>query len=487
MSLKIYNSLTKKKEEFTPLEKGKVKMYVCGPTVYDEPHIGHLRSAYVFDMIRRYLEYSKYKVTFVRNVTDVDDKIIEKAKQEGYGDLKEGVRKVSEKYLHMYHQDLETFGIRKPTYEPKATEHIDEMKRMIQKLLDMQKAYLINGEVYFEVNTYGHYGQLSHQNADQMLDHVRIEPNPNKKTPLDFALWKKAKEGEPAWDSPWGKGRPGWHIECSAMSMKYLGSTFDIHGGGRDLIFPHHENEIAQSEVVTGSAFVRYWVHHGLVTVNNQKMSKSLKNYVTLSELSNKHKSSIEELKFLFLGTHYSAPLDYSEDKMAMQRSIRSKFIEFIMKAEGFSEKNIQFKEEWVKASKEEIEKYAILFHDAMTDDFNTSLAVSVMHELVNHVYKRWSDSMSLINESKKMLKKFFELLGLSYEDAYLSEEITKKLNQESKQLNHLLSERKEARDRKDFKKADELRQQIQELYKNYDIEIIDNKDGSTEFRAKLR
>ncbi len=467
MPIKIYNSLTKQKEEFKPLREGEVKMYVCGPTVYDEPHIGHLRSAYVFDVMRRYMEYSGYKVKFVRNVTDVDDKIIEKAKESKPADLLAETLAVSDKYLKLYKDDLRALGILEPTVEPKATGHIQDMQWLIGKLVESGKAYVSEGDVYFAVNDFKGYGKLSHQNKDAMLQNVRVDKNEKKRDALDFALWKKAKEGEPFWESPWGKGRPGWHIECSAMSMKYLGETFDIHGGGRDLIFPHHENEIAQSEAVTGTKFANYWIHHGLITVNEQKMSKSLKNYITLKSLATQGPHKIEELKFLFLGTHYSAPLDYSEEKMLMQKSIRDKFIEFISKAGGFKEEDLNFKQEWIEKSRKEIEPYKKSFEEALSDDFNTPQAMTAMHEMVNFVYKNWSESMSLISESKKLLQACFKILGLSFQDALnlsLKEEI---------QL--LVNEREEARKRRDFAKSDEIRIMLTEKYK---VKLIDEKNG---------
>ncbi|OIO38471.1 MAG: cysteine--tRNA ligase [Candidatus Omnitrophica bacterium CG1_02_46_14] len=484
MPLKIYNSLAQKKEEFKPIKAGEVKMYVCGPTVYDEPHIGHLRSAYEFDVMRRYLEYSGYKVTFVRNVTDVDDKIIEKARQNNAEDLMTEVRNVSEKYLLAYKKDLEKLGIQEPTREPKATEHIKDMIALIERLIKRGIAYESQGDVYYNVNTFKSYGKLSHQRIDEILEHVRIDANEKKKNPLDFALWKKSKEGEPFWNSPWGKGRPGWHIECSAMSMKYLGETFDIHGGGRDLIFPHHENEIAQSEGATGSPFVHIWLHHGLITINEQKMSKSLHNFVTLKDIQKKYGlSGIEELKFLFLGTHYSAPLDYSEEKMIMERSIRSNFLSFFMEAESFASDTL--KDEWIKDAEQKLDKFEQDFLDAMNDDFNTPLALTGLQQMIH--YARKADSISVLRLAKVKLEKFLSALGLTFRDAYLTEEFKRQSSEKNSKLNYLLNERKMARQSGDYKKADEVRKEILELYKDYEIEIIDRKDGSAEFRAKLR
>jgi len=280
MPLKIFNSLSKTKEDFTPLVPGHVGLYVCGPTVYDEPHIGHLRSAYVFEVVRNYLKFSGFKVDFARNVTDVDDKIIDKARSAGATDLNAAVTAVSQKYFDAYKRDLTRMAIQQPDFEPKATEFIPQMISLIRKLIEKGHAYPQDGDVYFSVSSFHHYGELSKQNTAEMLEEGRLENNPHKANALDFTLWKKAKADEPSWDSPWGKGRPGWHIECSAMSLARFGSAFDIHGGGRDLIFPHHENENAQSRCVNEAykQSVRIWMHHGLITADNRKMSKSLKN-----------------------------------------------------------------------------------------------------------------------------------------------------------------------------------------------------------------
>jgi len=462
MALRIYNSLTKKKEEFVPLEKGKVKMYVCGPTVYDEPHIGHLRSAYVFDVIRRYLEYCKYKVTFVRNVTDVDDKIIEKAKESSSSDLIEEAKKVTQKYYDAYKADLTKLGIKEPTTEPFATRHIEDMIFLIQKLLEKGAAYQSGGDVYYSVQAFGSYGKLSNQKKDSMLEHVRIDANEKKKDPLDFALWKKAKEDEPAWDSPWGKGRPGWHLECSAMSMKYLGSIFDIHGGGLDLVFPHHENEIAQSEAVTGSAFVRYWVHHGLVTVNNQKMSKSLKNYVTLSDCVRNDPEKIEDLKFLFLKTHYSAPLDYSEKEMAMVRSIRNNFKFFIDEAKSITEK-LPERAEFTSVNKEIISLTAN-FIKAMDDDFNTPQMIAEMHKTM-HAARQVHDDRLILAVSNTIRERF-HILGVNFDVGVC----------DINQIENAIKKREEAKENKDYKTADAIRKE----YLDKGIEFIDRPTGTT-------
>ena len=467
MALRIYNSLTKQKEEFKPLKTGVVKMYVCGPTVYDEPHIGHLRSAAVFEMIRNYLEYSGYQVQFVRNVTDIDDKIIEKARQEGRDDTIRAVKDISAKYYDLYSRDLKTLGIHPPDKEPRATEHVPEMIQLIEKIFQKGFAYGSGGDVYFDVIAFMDYGRLSHQNKDAMMAGVRIDPNEKKKNPLDFTLWKKVKEGEPSWPSPWGAGRPGWHIECSAMSMKYLGETFDIHGGGLDLVFPHHENEIAQSECATGKAFAQTWIHHGLVTKDGQKMSKSLRNFVTLSEVGCQSPWAVEELKFLFLGTHYSAPLDYTADRMKMQKAVRERFLFF------FEELN-EYKKQKPKED-EKIFSYRSAFGEAMNDDFNSAEALSVMHEMVHQARKMALPAAKLAygHELKKM-GQIFGLFSKTQSPAQSTEtaEIEKKAEQ-------AIRDRIEAKKNRDFSRADAIRQELL----SHGIALTDHSNGTTTWR----
>lgn len=466
MPLKIYNSLTGQKEEFKPLEPGMVKMYVCGPTVYDEPHIGHLRSAYVFELVRRYLEsnFCRYKVFFVRNVTDVDDKIIEKAKQGSPTDLNQAVAEVSKKYFDLYKRDLSRLGISEPSKEPKATEHIQEMIALIGRLIEKGSAYATDGDVYFDVRRSSDYGKLSHQNKETMLESARIDKNEKKRDPLDFALWKKSKPGEPEWPSPWGNGRPGWHIECSVMSMKYLGETFDIHGGGRDLIFPHHENEIAQSETANGKQFARYWIHHGLITVNEQKMSKSLKNFITLSALISSEKSKIDDLKFLFLGTHYSAPLDYSEAKMEMERSIKKRFLVFLDLAKAYESNS--------SGLDEPLKDFKARFQKAMGDDFNTPLALAVMHEMVHHAYQNQQNT-DLFASIAQLLEEFGTIFGI-FSDPAEDRDFEEFVNSR-------ISLREEAKKNKDFVRADEIRK---DLLMNYRVAIMDTSSGPKWSRA---
>ncbi len=460
MPLKIYNSLSKKKEAFTPIEAGVVKMYVCGPTVYDEPHIGHLRSAYVFEVMRRYFEYSGYRVKFVRNVTDVDDKIIEKARQSDTADLNAGTKKVSQKYYQDYLGALQELGIERPDRElpeekrkildPKASEHIEDMIGLIQTLIGKECAYPSDGDVYFDVNCFAGYGRLSHQKKDAMLEGVRIDPNEKKKNSLDFVLWKKAKEGEPSWPSPWGDGRPGWHIECSAMSMKYLGESFDIHGGGLDLIFPHHENEIAQSECATGKTFAKFWVHHGLITTGGHKMAKSLRNFVTLKDLPGfnvRRVEAIQELKVLFLSTHYTAPLDFNEEKMAQAMAIRERFYFFFeeLKQIGVVE----------SALTDKAEKFENGLRAAMDDDFNTPQVLAVMHRMVDEAWKS-KDAEFRLAVGAQLRKWGHRILGL-----FPRQELEFPETDLSRRVDSEVLKRNEARKKKDFKAADDIRDQL--------------------------
>ena len=454
-------------------------MYVCGPTVYDEPHIGHARSAYIFDVIRRYFAYKNYKVTFVRNVTDVDDKIIEKARKEYSGeDLNLAVKKVSDKYLASYHEAVEQLGILAPDFEPKATEYVSlkkpAMQAFIQKLIDCGAAYVSGGDVYFDIKKAKDYGKLSHQAKDKMESGARVAPGEKKNDPLDFALWKAAKEGEPSWDSQWGKGRPGWHIECSVMSSDILGDEFDIHGGGLDLIFPHHENEIAQSEGA-GKKFARVWMHHGLLTINGQKMAKSLGNFVTIKDFIAKYKDA-DLLKLLFLSTHYLHPVDYSEDKIEETKKSYDRFRILFQKIDrefGSRETanlpastigNIRF-------FREEFEK-------AMEDDFNTPQALGVLFDMVsecNRILDNKQDSCrGILRDAMQTIIGLGNILGLSFgnipeqkSDAWVTVAI---------------NEREQLRKEKRYKEADEIRIKLEEQ----GVILEDSKDGKTFMRKKL-
>ncbi len=465
--LKVYNSLTRRKEEFTPREKNKVGMYVCGPTVYDEPHIGHARSAYIFDIVRRYLEYRAFKVKFVRNVTDVDDKIIEKAKSiHGQSSIVDSVKNISKKYLDAYHEDMALLGIGKPDEEPKATEYIKEMIKFIQLLIERGCAYESGGDVYFDIRKAKDYGKLSNQSLDKMEAGARVSPGENKRDPLDFALWKKAKEDEPSWDSPWGKGRPGWHIECSVMSSDILGGEFDIHGGGIDLIFPHHENEIAQSEGA-GNKFARVWMHNGLLTIKGEKMAKSLGNFISIKDFIAKYKDA-DLLKLLFLGTHYRHPVDYTEEKIEEAKRAKERGIEFFEKIDEMDRGR-----ETGRVQSKMIENGKEKFNAAMDDDFNMPEALAAIFELIGlgNIFLIKNDIKSA-KAVRSIIDKLCAIFGISFNVPQLQLE---------KEEDNLIKERNKARKDKDFKKADEIRKT---LYKK-GIMLEDTPEG-TVWRRRL-
>jgi len=448
MSIHIYNSLSRKKEPFQPINPPQVNMYTCGVTVYDECHIGHARSLYIFDVIRRYLKYRGFDLKFVRNITDIDDKIINRANE-----LKTDWKEMVKKYIGSYYTDLAVLRIDKADYEPRATENIEEMKKHIQGLIGKGYAYQTQTGVYFSVRKFKDYGKLSGQSIDQMLSGVRKEADETKEDPLDFALWKKSKPGEPSWVSPWGEGRPGWHIECSAMSAKYLKTdTLDIHAGGRDLIFPHHENEIAQSEALTDKPFAKYWMHHGLLTINAQKMAKSLGNFVTIKDFMAKYKNA-DLLKLFFLSAHYSHPIDYNEDKIEEARKQKKNFEDFFDKVNN-----------WIKVNpsssakdKAKINNLCLKFEQAMDDDFNTPLALGCLFELIDLASGFVSsDKEEAFNYAKVKIEAFFAIFGLTVKPK--KEIPAEVLNMES--------ERQQARRNKDFQKADDIRNEIKTKFK---------------------
>ena len=385
MGLQVYNTLSGQKEPFVPLTPGKVAMYVCGVTVYDYCHIGHARSAMVFDVIRNYLEYKGYEVVFVKNFTDVDDKIIKRAQQEGLS-----TREIAEKYIQAHNEDMGRLGIRQADIEPKATEHIADMLHVVKTLVEKGVAYPVDGDVYFSVKKFPGYGKLSGRNVDDMRSGARIEIDERKQDPLDFALWKASKPGEPSWESPWGPGRPGWHIECSAMSSKYLGETFDIHGGGKDLIFPHHENEIAQSEAFSGKPFVKYWLHNGFLSINQEKMSKSLGNFFTIREVLEKF--SPETIRLLMLSTHYRSPLDYSDKRLEESAAALKRFYNtfhdvhelqsFVQPGTVLTQIGVEKLTRVAELSKQ-LEHLTQKFEDAMDDDFNTAAALGILFDML--------------------------------------------------------------------------------------------------------
>lgn len=486
MPILIYNSLSRKKEEFIPIKPGEIKMYVCGPTVYDQAHIGHARSAYIFDVIRRYLTYRGYKVKFVRNVTDVDDKIIDKARKEFKDeDLNTAVKNVSAKYLDLYHEDMRSLGILEPDVEPKATDYVTQekplMQKFIQQLINRGCAYVSEGDVYFDIKKAKDYGKLSNQAIEKMESGARIAPGEKKKDPLDFALWKSAKAGEPAWDSQWGKGRPGWHIECSVMSSDILGDEFDIHGGGIDLIFPHHENEIAQSEGA-GKKFARYWIHHGLLTINSQKMAKSLGNFITVKDFLDKH--SVDALKLFFLSTQYSHPIDFTEEKMQELERARRTF-------KGLNDRfnNIDFtiKENGID-SNEAIDTLKNEFENAMDDNFNTSQALATLFKIASITdgyFTEYKKNIAKIIYAKSVLEDFISLFGLTLTSHSFRREFNETIDLDESveiEIAKKIKLRNEARKNKDFKTSDQVREELE----NKGIILEDTKDG-TIWRRKYK
>lgn len=480
--MKVYNSLARKKEEFTPLKEDAVTMYVCGPTVYDAPHIGHARSAYIFDVIRRYFAYAGLAVTFVRNVTDVDDKIIEKAKSgvggQGPGiavNLKDEAMMVAKKYLDAYHEDLDALGIARPDNEPKATEYIPKMIQFIEVLMSKGCAYESGGDVYFDVKKAKDYGKLSNQNLEKMEVGARVAAGEKKRDGLDFALWKKAKEGEPSWPSPWGFGRPGWHIECSVMSSDILGDEFDIHAGGIDLIFPHHENEIAQSEGA-GKRFARYWLHNGLLTINAEKMAKSLGNFITIKDFLNRYRDA-DYLKLFFLSAHYRSPIDYTEERVEEAKKEKERFGILLEKIEKIGE--VQSPK--VQGKRKELGIFRTKFEEAMQDDFNTPLALAALFDLVTYTNKLIhgkdglnEDEAGLALAAGDLLLELSNIFGLNLSRAEAAGETNER------EIARLIDERTRARKEKDFKKADDIRDRLSGM----GIILEDTKDG-TEWRVR--
>jgi len=455
MSLRVYNTLTRKKEEFKPQSAGKVKMYVCGTTPYDHCHLGHARCYVVFDVIRKYLEYKGYEVTYVQNFTDVDDKIIKRAQELG-----SKVEEVAEEYISEYFEVMERLNVREANSYPKTTEHIGEMIQLVEKLIKRGYAYVVDGDVYFEVDKFGSYGKLSHRSREEMRAGARIEVDKRKKNPLDFALWKSSKTEEPFWESPWGRGRPGWHIECSAMSMEHLGASFDIHGGGQDLIFPHHENEMAQSEAATGRPFVRYWIHNGFVTVNREKMSKSLGNFFTVREIYEKYFPDV--VRLFLVSQYYRSPMDFSDDKLEEARKSLERFrnaldnIEFLMKGLKAGEKTSLPRKEDTNLS-EAKKKFAI----AMDDDFNTARALGYMFDLVGKANKAISGSspdLTFLLGAERALKSMGSLLG------FLKEKAGEKVGIDEFQIEKRIEERNAARGKKDWRKADKIRRDLEKI-----------------------
>ena len=448
----IYNTLTRKKEEFVPIEEGKVRMYVCGPTVYNLIHIGNARPMIVFDTVRRYFEYKGYEVAYVSNFTDVDDKIIKKAIEEGVS-----AQEISERYIDECKKDMEGMNVRPATVHPLATKEIDGMIEMIRTLIEKGYAYAASdGTVYYRVKKFSGYGKLSHKNLDDLQSGFRalqVSGEEQKEDPLDFVLWKPKKDGEPYWDSPWCKGRPGWHIECSVMSRKYLGEQIDIHAGGEDLIFPHHENEIAQSEACNDKTFARYWMHNAFLNIDNHKMSKSLGNFRTVREISEQY--DLQVLRFFMLNAHYRSPLNFSADLMEASKNALTRIRECAGKLKDQTQAAGAMSAE-EEALLLEAKQYTGAFEKAMEDDFNTADALAAIFDLVRFANSHaGSESSGAFARSLyDQLKKLCDVLGLKIE---VKEEI---LDQE---IEALIQERQNARKAKDFKRADEIRDELAE------------------------
>ncbi|HHX49911.1 MAG TPA: cysteine--tRNA ligase [Clostridia bacterium] len=475
----IYNTLTKRKEEFLPAEPGRVKIYVCGPTTYNLIHLGNARPLVFFDTVRRYFLYRGYQVTYVQNFTDIDDKIINKAREEQADPLF-----LAEKYIEEFYRDAGALNVRPADYHPRVSQHMDPIVQTIQLLVEKGYAYEVEGDVYFSVRKFPGYGKLSGRSLDELLAGARVEIDTRKKDPLDFALWKKARPGEPAWESPWGGGRPGWHIECSVMSVEYLGTDFDIHGGGADLIFPHHENEIAQSEAATGRAFARYWMHNGFITVNQEKMSKSLGNFFLVREILDKFSPDVA--RFFLLSTHYRSPLDFDDSKLDESR----KALDRIKNTRQLTKEKIDYLKNAGADQQERMEhpfarrlgEIGKGFQEAMEDDFNTALALARVFDLCREINGLANQSnlagipgiLDLLQQGQRLLEELAgDVLGvLSPDQQEIGGTGGEKLVESLVQL--LIEIRQEARSKKDWATADGIRNRMKEL----GVVLEDTPDG---------
>ncbi|PLX96053.1 MAG: cysteine--tRNA ligase [Desulfuromonas sp.] len=489
MRLRLYNTLHGRKEPFVPLTPGKVGMYVCGVTVYDYCHIGHARANIVFDIVYRYLRFSGYDVNYVRNYTDVDDKIIKRANERGIDS-----RDLAEEFIRAFDEDMAALGLDLPTMQPKATEHIPHIISIVEKLIARGMAYPADGDVYFAVEKFPSYLKLSKRNIDEMRAGARIAPGEQKRNPMDFALWKAAKPGEPSWESPWGPGRPGWHIECSAMSMEYLGETFDIHGGGKDLVFPHHENEIAQSEGASGQPFVKYWLHNGFVNVNQEKMSKSLGNFFTIRDILKTYDPEV--VRFFILTAHYRSPIDFSDQNLEDARSGLTRFYEALKNADEILARNPLPQQvpcpTLTDDEREIFDKVEALedrFVEAMDDDFNTALAIGHLFDAVRTLNRlmaanRFDEcplSLAVLKDGRSKLLRLGAVLGLFVTEpaAWLARSQSEGLAQTGvapEEIEALIAERQQARKDRNFARADEIRDEL--VAKG--IELLDSKDGTS-------
>jgi len=459
--LKIYNTLTHQKEEFKPIEPGKIRMYVCGLTTYDYSHIGHARMLVAFDVIVRYLRASGFAVTYVRNITDVDDKIIQRAKENN-----EPFNELTDRFIAFMHDDEKALNVSPPDIEPRATAHIKDIISIIEQLISKGFAYVAeNSDVYYAVNKFQNYGKLSRKNPEELLAGARIDIEESKRDPRDFTLWKQAKEGEPGWDSPWGYGRPGWHIECSAMSSCCLGETFDIHGGGSDLMFPHHENEIAQSEAASGKKFVHTWMHNGPVRVDDEKMSKSLGNFFTIREVLKKYPAEV--IRYFLLSSHYRSAINYSEENLQTAYGALERFYNALKGIETTQHDAVENSD------------YEKRFHTAMDDDFNTPEAIGVLFELVREINRVKDSDARQAEQLVALLKKLGGVLGILEMPA---EEFLRKgsADIDAEHVETLIAQRKQARADKDWPKADQIRDELTALNV-----VLEDKDGVTTWRIE--
>jgi cysteinyl-tRNA synthetase len=483
--MKVLNTLTNRLEEFEPLNDKKVGIYACGVTVYDLCHIGHARSAVVFDVIVRYLRYRGFDVKFVRNFTDIDDKIINRANKEGVT-----WKDIAERYTEEYYKDMDRLGIARADVEPRATEHIADMIEIVKALIEKGYAYTVDeGEaqsVYFSVEKFPQYGKLSKKKIDELMSGARVDPDERKRSPLDFALWKASKPNEPWWESPWGKGRPGWHIECSAMSLRHIGETLDIHGGGADLIFPHHENEIAQSEAYTGKPFAKYWIHNGFVTIDKEKMSKSLGNVLNIRDLLDMYDA--EALRLFLLSSHYRSPIEFSHEYIKEAEATLDRVYSTIWRIEDFE--NVEPKDKSKSKIELNIRNLKSEFEKAMDDDFNTAKALGVIFEFIKEL-NRFMDKkpsnkedLTLLSYAKKIIKELGGVLNLfQRQPTQWCRDLLKikKLEISEDEINRLIEERVKARKNKDWQKADTIRQQL--LSKGI---ILEDKPDKTVWKVKI-
>ncbi|MYL21932.1 cysteine--tRNA ligase [Halobacillus litoralis] len=451
MAINVYNTLTRRKEPFTPIEEGKVKMYVCGPTVYNYIHIGNARPAIVFDTVRRYFEYRGYDVHYVLNFTDVDDKLIKAANEMG-----EGVTDIANRFIDAYKEDVGALGVKEAVDHPRVTENMEEIISFIQGLVDKGYAYEAGGDVYFRTRSFDNYGKLSHQSVDELRSGSRIEVGDKKEDPLDFTLWKNAKPGEITWESPWGTGRPGWHIECSAMAKKYLGDTIDIHAGGQDLTFPHHENEIAQSEAHNGESFARYWMHNGYINIDNEKMSKSLGNFILAHDLVKKHDPKV--IRFFMLSVQYRHPINFSDELLKGAKSSFERIqnaYENVRHRKDTSMSLQADRDEWL----EKVQGFKEQFIKEMDDDFNTANAISVIFDLTKAANLYLQESQTHVDVLDAFEQTLAELMGV------LGIQIGEETDLLDEEIDALIEERKQARKDRNFERADQIRDELKDRH----------------------